>query len=951
MIRMKNNRIIFSTLLLFSILIIGLSGIFFISGFKLTTFNLNNFKNNLLKNNSILHSLFYQTISDYDMEIPSIVDELQLPLFHLILSRNDIAHFYDLYEKYDKMDDYGEKYYQSNNKWRKSKLLYNGNEYDIKIKSHGLSPTSHRAGNYISYNIRLPRYNNIWKARKSSLIIRDRLRDKRLLVYDIAERFNIIYRPINPIRLKINNWKEKMYYYQYRLDNDYLESIGKSSYKLFGYSVSSEIDNKSSVYTEGDFNYEDFYKYFIEVFNEIKYPENNRKPIFDRYFNFNNDIFENKYQDIQQYFDIDYISAYNAARTITGFTGHGASKSNFYVLLNTANGKFYPAFTQDNIPSYLELKDNGTVEKQINYFYNNDVHRSQRRPLYCVMDENDFLRQEKYKKIYQFITENGETTRKEHEKIIYNDHRLHYFGWFRLLLNNLGQSIDVIPTGHNIDLLKNYLEESNPELSISTSDNKLVIEISPQSMSAIRFDKLILKENISFKPKSLENINFKLITSIEDSIVDIIENNNDVLLDDNGIDLYGFVKDYEFSTALGEESQKINRKYFLIFSFNNNISDKNKLALSFINTITEKQINSDNIIINRKDSHQMNLISMNANPKVDDFEVWKGNHQHLKFTRTKKNELILHAGTYQILHDIHIPKDLKLIINPGTILQLGKNVVLVTHRGININGTINNPVIITSINPDQPFGSIGILGDDTSQSKINHLYLSNGNEKWVDGTYFSGGLSIHYNNNVVISNSTFTNCKADDGLNIKYSNNVWIENCTFKENAIDHVDLDYCKGAVVDSRFITVEYSNINGDGLDLSGSQMYVKDNQFIGIGDKGLSVGEESDILIINNTFKNNKTGVAVKDLSNAFLLENIFEDDSVDVDVFQKKDNYDGASVYIFSNSPKDYSLKYTLDEYSNINYLSSDIAPVIEIHKDKLDVQLIFNELKVKTANIQ
>ena len=76
-----------------------------------------------------------------------------------------------------------------------------------------------------------------------------------------------------------------------------------------------------------------------------------------------------------------------------------------------------------------------------------------------------------------------------------------------------------------------------------------------------------------------------------------MENNNDVSLDDNGIDLYGFVKDYEFSTALGEESQKINRKYFLIFSFNNNISGKNKLALSFINTITEKQINSGKLLI------------------------------------------------------------------------------------------------------------------------------------------------------------------------------------------------------------------------------------------------------------------------------------------------------------------------------------------------------------------
>ena len=46
----------------------------------------------------------YQTITDYDKEVPHTVNELNLPLLKVNLSRNDVAHFFDLYEKYNKED-------------------------------------------------------------------------------------------------------------------------------------------------------------------------------------------------------------------------------------------------------------------------------------------------------------------------------------------------------------------------------------------------------------------------------------------------------------------------------------------------------------------------------------------------------------------------------------------------------------------------------------------------------------------------------------------------------------------------------------------------------------------------------------------------------------------------------------------------------------------------------
>ena len=46
------------------------------------------------------YNLNFTYITDYDKEVPHTVNELNLPLLRLNLSRNDVAHFYDIYEKY-----------------------------------------------------------------------------------------------------------------------------------------------------------------------------------------------------------------------------------------------------------------------------------------------------------------------------------------------------------------------------------------------------------------------------------------------------------------------------------------------------------------------------------------------------------------------------------------------------------------------------------------------------------------------------------------------------------------------------------------------------------------------------------------------------------------------------------------------------------------------------------
>ena len=84
----------------------------------------------------------------------SSLDE-DIPLIKLVLSRKDVAHFSELYRRWETeirchthpglkcSDSVG--YYSENNQWKKADLFYRGKKYKIKIKAHGRAPSSHRA--------------------------------------------------------------------------------------------------------------------------------------------------------------------------------------------------------------------------------------------------------------------------------------------------------------------------------------------------------------------------------------------------------------------------------------------------------------------------------------------------------------------------------------------------------------------------------------------------------------------------------------------------------------------------------------------------------------------------------------------------------------------------------------------------------------------------------------
>jgi hypothetical protein len=99
-------------------------------------------------------------------------------------------------------------------------------------------------------------------------------------------------------------------------------------------------------------------------------------------------------------------------------------------------------------------------------------------------------------------------------------------------------------------------------------------------------------------------------------------------------------------------------------------------------------------------------------------------------------------------------------------------------------------------------------------------------------------------------------------LNIIKSN-FNLKKISIRSTVSDGFDSDFSSGLIESSSF-----TKIGGDGVDFSGSVVKLYKNDFAGIKDKAISVGEASSVQISKCAIEDVGVGVAVKDGSQATL-----------------------------------------------------------------------------------
>ena len=254
------------------------------------------------------------------------------------------------------------------------------------------------------------------------------------------------------------------------------------------------------------------------------------------------------------------------------------------------------------------------------------------------------------------------------------------------------------------------------------------------------------------------------------------------------------------------------------------------------------------------------------------------------------DRLKLPKGKYHLNKTVVLPAGVGLELAPGSVLVMGAGVSLVCYGPLTAMGNVDEPIQIIPASREV-WGAFAVIRAG-KVSNVRHLEVRGGSEAYCNGLYLSGQLCF-YHSDVELRNCCIQSAGADDGLNVKKAN-VDIRNCLFLGNLADGFDADWVTGSVDGCVFM-----GNSGDGLDVSGAQLVVKNCLFNGSGDKSISAGERSQILVFNSVIRDSTIGLASKDQSKVDIVASVFYKNETAIALYRKKQIFGGAEARVMGS----------------------------------------------------
>ena len=114
-----------------------------------------------------------------------------------------------------------------------------------------------------------------------------------------------------------------------------------------------------------------------------------------------------------------------------------------------------------------------------------------------------------------------------------------------------------------------------------------------------------------------------------------------------------------------------------------------------------------------------------------------------------------------------------------------------------------------------------------------------------------------------------------------------VQNIDVTYSVLDGVDLDFSEVFIEN-----IKIKNSGNDCIDFSGGKYRITSFDLINCGDKGLSVGEKSNLKLEDVIINQAKTGIAVKDSSIVTANRLLIKKTTKCLDVFRKKQEFSGG-----------------------------------------------------------
>ena len=396
----------------------------------------------------------------------------------------------------------------------------------------------------------------------------------------------------------------------------------------------------------------------------------------------------------------------------------------------------------------------------------------------------------------------------------------------------------------------------------------------------------LLVRNIDNMPIEIKHVSYKntlLYNIAQENIVEIMENSN------TGIPRYIKIQIPDSNSISDKIISQLKVKYRII-GINADL-ETNVLPLSY-----------------PKGSY------LSLNPTQNETNIQEFNFLSID---EKNKKIIFKSGKYNCAKSLFIPDGYEVIANFGLELNLINSSRILSYSPIKFTGSQEIPIkIFTSDSTGQGL----VVMDANKMSYLEYVHFENLTNSSQGGWELTGAVTF-YNSPVKITQCKFIKNRSEDALNI-INSNYDIISTNFSNNYFDSFDSDFSNGTINNSSFI-----NCGNDAIDISGSFLDAQDILIQTIGDKGISVGERSQMNGENININDSKIAVASKDKSKVNLKYLNINNCLIGVSAYQKKPEFGSSSIDLTFAKIENTDIPFLIEEESKLT-VEGDIYQIME-----------------------
>ena len=303
-------------------------------------------------------------------------------------------------------------------------------------------------------------------------------------------------------------------------------------------------------------------------------------------------------------------------------------------------------------------------------------------------------------------------------------------------------------------------------------------------------------------------------------------------------------------------------------------------------------------------------------PRETAFSPWE-------FPERDVAEEVRLEGTVSLTEDLVVPRETKLIVEPGTRIVLGPDVSILAYGRVVAEGTRDRPIRFVSSDPRRPWGALALQGGGSDGSRFRNVEFRGGGGSTLGRVTYTGMVSVYRAREISFDSVLFAdNLRSDDAFRALHSE-VMLSHCEFRRTNSDAIDFDHSDGAITDCVF-----RDARNDAVDLMTSSPKIIGNSMSGSGDKGISIGEESHPLVLNNRISSGSRGIEVKDGSEPFIVHNTIRDNGIGILQQVKNWRYGaGGHAKVALNRIEDNERQVEHDDRSRVTGFGNRVVPSI------------------------